>query len=89
MKTLTVVSHVKMMDERRRDARTNYTATPMVTNVPTDMTVVIACTQKKDTNHVPRRKIQCEIVYYTSDSHIVHDGVGREKGVVKRVSFKR
>ena len=88
-KTLTVVRHGKMMDVWRRDARTNCTATPMGTNVSTDTTMLIVCTQKKDTNPVPWRRIHWEIVYYTNDSYIVQDGVGRDKGVAKRVSFKR
>ena len=61
----------------------------MDTNVPMDMTVAIACTRRRDTNHVPRQKIQWEGVCYTNDSHITHDGLGQEKGVLKQVSFKR
>ena len=89
MNRLTVASHENMTVERKRNARTNCTATPMDTNVPTGMTVHIACTQRRDTNHVPQQRIQWEVVCYTNDYHIAHDGVGQEKGVVKQVSFKR
>ena len=67
----------------KKNKKTNCTATPMGTNVSTATTVVIACTRKKDTNHVPRLKIQWEVVYSTNDSLIIHASVGREKGVVK------
>ena len=96
MKMLTDASvERKIQTVRRRDARTKTTVTPMDTNVLTDMTVLIVRTPKKDTKPVPRRRIQWEVVCYTNDciQHIVWnaqaDGVGREKGVVKPVSFKK
>ena len=64
-------------------------------NVPPDMTVHIACTQRRDTNTMPLWRTQWEVVCYTSnyDNHTVPnaliEGVGREKGVVKQVSFEK
>ena len=85
----------KIQTVQRRDARTKTTVTPMDTNVLMDMTVVIVCTPKKDTKHVPRHRIQWEVACYTNDciQHIVWnalaEGVGREKRIAKPVSFKK
>ena len=77
------------MTKRRRNTRTNCTATPNGMNISTDTTVVIACNRKKDKNHVQQQKIQLQVVYYTNNPRIVHDSVGQEKGVSKQVSSKR
>ena len=66
----------------------------MVMNVPMDMTVHIAPGQKKDTRKKQRRRIQWEDACYTNDydKHTVSntpESVGREKGVVEQVSFKK
>ena len=82
-------SRKKMTDEQKRNTRTNCTAILMDTNVQKGMTVHIVCGQKRDTNHAPQRRIQWEVVCYTNEYHIVHDGVGREKRIAKPVSFKK
>ena len=89
MKISTIARQGKILNDWRRNARTNCTATPVGTNVLKDKTVPIVCTQKKDINPVPRRRIHWEDVCYTNDYHIVYDDVGQEKGVAKQVSFKR
>ena len=66
----------------------------MVMNVPMGMIVHIAHGQRKDTRKKQRWKIQWEDAWYTNvyGKHTVSnvpDGVGREKEVVKRVSFKK
>ena len=74
MKMLTDDSrNMKIPTKPKRNVRTNCTATPMDINVLTDMTVLIVCIPKKDTNPVSRRRIQWEVVCYTNDciQHIV------------------
>ena len=82
----------KMRIAHKRNSRTRITVTRMDMNAPPTMTVLIACTQKRATNHVRRGRTQWAVVCYTNDygnSIVLNapEGVGQEKGVVKQVSF--
>ena len=84
----------KMSLVPKRSSRTRITATLMAMIVPMTMIVDIVYGQRRGTRKKQQRRIRWEDVCYTNDygNHTasnVPDGVGREKRVVKHVSFKK